>query len=137
MSWAMILLCLVGGTALAGADSDDSPLFILNTASAASVGQEEELPQRNRLGECYPNPFNPLTSISFELSSKTTVDLRIYDLQGRLVRSLIDQQRHDGGAHEAQWNGRDGQGQSVAAGVYIYRLETEGYVASRRMTLVK
>ena len=131
------LLCLATTSAWALTGSGDSALFSLNTQAASGVAEGANLPQRDHLGGCYPNPFNPLTSISFELAQKAAVELRVYDLQGRLVRVLLDGDLLDDGLHEAQWNGRDGQGQSVAAGVYVYRLVTESFVGSRRMTLVK
>ncbi len=131
------LLSLTSAGALAETGSGDSPLFSLNTQSAAGIDESVDLPQRDHLGGCYPNPFNPLTSIGFGLAKKTEVGLRVYDLQGRLVRVLLDRELFAAGLHQAVWNGRDGQGKSVAAGVYVYRLVTDNFVGAQRMTLVK
>ena len=90
-----------------------------------------------RLHDAAPNPFNPQTTISFELPKQTAVSLRVFDLSGRLVRVLVDGEVYGQGHSEAVWNGRDGQGKSVAAGVYVYRLVTEDFVGAQRMTLVK
>jgi hypothetical protein len=131
----VLLVCPAGANAATG--TGESPLFDLNTLWASGVGSESEMPQADRLGGSYPNPFNPLTTIKFELAGPTAVRLRVYDLQGHLVRRLLEGDVLEGGVHEAEWNGRDGSGGRVAAGVYLYRLVTNGYVGSRRMTLVK
>ena len=85
----------------------------------------------------YPNPFNPGTVIAFELSNRARVSLNVYDLGGRLVRTLVDGQYLDRGRHEAAWDGRGRSGNLMASGVYIYRLEAGTQSESRRMVLVK
>ena len=84
-----------------------------------------------------PNPFNPRTTIEFELSAQSAARLRVHDLAGRLIRTLLDRPRMPQGKHRAVWDGRDSAGRSVAAGSYIYRLEAGGSVFSRRMMLVR
>ena len=129
-------LCADGGaTALTG--TGDSPLFSLNTDYISAVEDLQSLPARDRLGDCFPNPFNPLTKIRFELAHSTAVDLKIYDLQGRLVRVLSANELLEAGRYEAEWNGRDERGAQVATGVYLYRLVTDSFSESRRMTLMK
>ena len=86
---------------------------------------------------CIPNPFNPMTKISYELPIRTQVNLAIYDLMGRLVQRLRSGELEEAGRHEAVWYGKDERGQSVAAGVYIYRLQAGSFVDTRRMTLLK
>lgn len=130
-------LLLVGNEAEAAIGTSDSPLFSLNSRWASSVEGQGDLPQFDRLGASYPNPFNPLTRIQFELARATAVDLRVYDMQGRLVRILLTNEMVEPGVHEAEWDGRDHRGASVAAGVYLYQLVTDNFSGSRRMTLVK
>jgi hypothetical protein len=133
---ASTLFCTAGrATALTG--TGDSPLFSLNTQYVSAVETPSELPTRDRLGGCFPNPFNPLTRIRFELARPTLVDLKVYDLQGRLVRVLAANELLAAGRYEAEWNGRDGRGAQVATGVYLYRLVTDSFSGSRRMTLMK
>ena len=129
-------LCAAPG-ALALTGSGDSPLFSLNTSWVSGVEDLPDLPATDRLGGCFPNPFNPRTKIRFELAHPTVVDLRIYDLQGRLVRVLVSDEMLVSGKHESEWNGRDEGGAEVAAGVYLYRLVTDRFSGSRRMTLIK
>jgi choice-of-anchor B domain-containing protein len=94
------------------------------------------LPATMDLSQNYPNPFNPMTQIKFQLSEAAAVELSVYDMQGRLVRTLIDE-IYGPGVHNVVWNGRDSYGQPVASGQYIYRLKSEQQVLSRTMTLVK
>ncbi len=83
-----------------------------------------------------PNPFNPTTTISYELDTAGPVDLQVFDLAGRLVKTL-----HHGtesaGHHEKVWQGRDRLGRPVATGVYFYRLRADNEVQTRRMLLAK
>ncbi len=96
----------------------------------------ERLPRVHALLANRPNPFNPETAIDYELPGAEKVVLEIYNLQGQLVRQLVDGMR-SGGRHRAVWDGRDARGKRVGSGIYFYRLETSGFVQTRRMTLVK
>ncbi len=97
---------------------------------------ENSLPVITRLLGNYPNPFNPQTTITFDLNHPEQVSLEVYDLAGRLVRRL-----HSGGLeagrHQVLWDGRGSQGRLAAAGVYFYRLSTESVIDTQRMMLVK
>ncbi|MEZ4387082.1 MAG: FlgD immunoglobulin-like domain containing protein [Candidatus Krumholzibacteriia bacterium] len=88
------------------------------------------------LAQNVPNPFNPLTKIAFSLARTDRVSLAVYDLQGRLVRTLVDGVR-PAGRQEITWNGTDAAGQRLASGTYVYRLRTSDRLLSRTMTLVK
>lgn len=84
----------------------------------------------------YPNPFNPSTTIAFDLPRATSISLRVYDLAGRLVRELV-QGDLAAGSHRVVWNGADQQGQRQPSGVYLYRLVTPEGIATRAMTMVQ
>ncbi len=73
------------------------------------------------LGQNHPNPFNPVTRIDFAVDQESPVYLAIYDVSGKLVRTLINR-RMRSGSHEAEWDGRDNGGRAVASGIYFYRL---------------
>jgi hypothetical protein len=88
------------------------------------------------LDQNYPNPFNPSTTIAFELESASRARLRIYDVTGKLVRTLVDG-RLAAGPHRAAWDGADDRGRAVASGVYYYRLDAGPASATRRMVLLK
>lgn len=87
-----------------------------------------------------PNPFNPSTRIDFQIPGDAGVtiptSLRIYDLQGRLVRTLVAEPLA-ASRHSVTWNGRNDLGHIMASGVYVYRLQAGGLTASRQMTLMK
>jgi len=83
-----------------------------------------------------PNPFNPATSISFDLPAKTDVKLTIYNVAGKRVRTLVEKELGPG-PHTVQWDGRDERGRSVASGVYLYRLEVGDNVMERKAVLIR
>ena len=114
----------------------DSAPFGLNTDAISGEEDDPALAPVNRLDPCRPNPFNPATTIIYELADRSVVHLAIYDLRGRLVRTLVGTEALPPGAHEVVWNGRDDRGAMAAGGGNVYRLRTADFVASRRMTLV-
>lgn len=84
-----------------------------------------------------PNPFNPRTAIAFTLGEAAPVTLRVYDVGGRLIATLLDGAEFGPGRHETTWDGRDGAGRAVAAGTYFYRIDAKGSSESRPMVLVR
>jgi len=103
----------------------------------AVVGLDDRPASRFVLHPCTPNPFNPRTRIVYDLPVASCVRLEVYDLSGRRIRILIDDQQRSGGRHEAVWRGEGDDGRAVAAGVYFYRLAAGDFTQTRRMTLVK
>jgi predicted outer membrane repeat protein len=89
-----------------------------------------------RVNEIYPNPFNPQTTIKYDLARQGRVSVAVFDLAGRLVHQLLDESVAPG-HHEVTWRGRDSRGRTAAAGVYFVRLKTADTTDTRRMTLVK
>jgi hypothetical protein len=90
-----------------------------------------------RLGDNFPNPFNPETHIQFELGGQESVKLIIYDGLGRLVRTLVNGQDYNPGLYSINWNGMNNNGQLVPSGVYIYRIKAGNFIAHKKMLLVK
>lgn len=84
----------------------------------------------------FPNPFNPSTTIRFALPAQGQVSVRIYDIAGRLVRTLVDEVL-DAAVHEIQWAGADDRGHQVSSGVYFYRVIAGDHDVVERMALVK
>lgn len=106
-----------------------------------SVKQEYEsssLPTRYALYQNYPNPFNPNTSIRYFVGTQTPtkVSLKVYNVAGQVVKTLVDDQRAPGEYLET-WDGRNEEGQAVASGVYFYRLNVSDYSEAKRMVLLK
>jgi len=104
---------------------------------ASPVDNGDTLPRATTLDRAYPNPFNPSTTIRFTLAQDGPTSLEVFDLNGRLVRTLV-RDNLAAGRHDAVWTGLDQAGRSVASGTYFYRLTAaDGSVQSGRMVLVK
>jgi len=103
---------------------------------AGGVTAVGDLPQVVALETNYPNPFNPQTTIRFAVPRTGDVRLDVFDLRGRLVTTLVDEQMQ-AGRHEAVWTGKDTSGRQVASGTYVYRLTADGQTLTHKMLLVK
>ncbi|WP_448522310.1 T9SS type A sorting domain-containing protein [Schleiferia thermophila] len=88
-------------------------------------------PKEFKLEQNYPNPFNPATSIQYQVSSISTVSLKVYDILGREVATLVNEEQQPG-YYEVQFNGS-----SLASGLYIYRLQAGSFVSVKKMMMVK
>jgi hypothetical protein len=110
-------------------------LFWLGAAGAVDVSAVPEL--AGLTVAAHPNPFNPATTISFALPRAGAVTLEIFDIQGRKVRTLLDDQRFEAGHHEQPWDGRDGTGRGVSSGVYFYRFAAGAEERVGKLTLLK
>jgi len=97
---------------------------------------EEQVLAGFGLAQNSPNPFNPYTTIRFSLESASLTRLMIYDVQGRIVRRLVDGVRR-AGSHAIVWDGRDGTGNAVPSGIYLYRLESGPQSQTRKMILLQ
>jgi hypothetical protein len=102
----------------------------------SAISAANDLPVALVLDQNHPNPFNPLTTISFSLPRDDKVRLKIFDVRGQLVRTLADGPQ-TAGSHSVVWNGRDDRGAEVASGTYLYRLETSESTVGRKMLLLK
>jgi len=114
-----------------------SGLFVVYFAGAQTgVGSSSELPNKFAVSPNYPNPFNPTTTINYQLSEATTVRLTIYNVLGQKIRTLVDQALGSG-FHKAIWDGRSDSGLSVVSGTYIYRFEAGSFIDTNKMLLLK
>lgn len=94
------------------------------------------LPSKHALQANYPNPFNPETTIRFEMPTSGQVSVKVYNTLGQLVQTLVEG-TIDAGSHAVTWNGRDHSGQTVPSGMYFYRMEAAGFNDTRQMILLK
>lgn len=97
----------------------------------------ENSPAQFELYPNYPNPFNPSTTISFNLHNSGNISLVIYDAMGREINRLIDNEWTNYGNHKIDWDGRSSSGQIVSSGVYYYSLVSKGERIIRPMILMK
>ena len=95
-----------------------------------------DVPERFGLFQNYPNPFNPQTQIEYELREAGQVRIDVFDVQGRLIQTLVNTEQ-TAGRYALSWNGTDTAGRRVASGTYLYRLSMGGQVQARTMVLVK
>jgi len=95
-----------------------------------------EGPAEYSLQQNYPSPFNPETRIDFTMKEKGRVELSVFNLQGRMVRLLVSKQL-GAGTHSVVWDGRDANGQVAPSGIYLYKLQVNGFETMRKMEFIK
>jgi photosystem II stability/assembly factor-like uncharacterized protein len=112
---------------------------ILSTTTGGeplSVPSSEVIPREFGLLQNYPNPFNPTTTMSYSLPSQQQVRLNIFNTLGQQIATLVNEIQQ-AGRHTLQWNGTDDNGNRVASGIYLYRLEAGRYRETKKMLLVR
>ena len=102
----------------------------------AEADQDLALPQSYTLNQNYPNPFNPETEISFQIPSATYTSLKIFNILGQEVKTLVDEHR-EAGHYTVSWSGRDEFGKEVTSGIYFYTLKAGEFTDTKRMLLLK
>ncbi len=118
---------------------DMSQKVTLDVRAVTTTGLEQnrdKIPERFGLLQNYPNPFNPGTTIAYELTSPGHVVLRIFDVQGREVRMLVNK-KHTAGSYSLSWDGRDDSAKNVACGVYILHMRVENSVQTAKLVLIR
>lgn len=108
----------------------------LSVQAGSGIDDEHLIPVATTLDKNFPNPFNPTTTIRFATKNAGNVKINIYNLKGQLVRSLLNETK-EAGFHHVVWNGKDDRGQTVSSGIYLYRMDTNGYSATQKMMLMK
>ena len=97
---------------------------------------DTETPKAYRLAQNFPNPFNPVTTIRYDVREKGLVSIKVFDVSGRLVRTLVDEVREPG-SHAAIWNGWNNEGRQAASGIYFCRMEAGDFRAVRKLVLLR
>lgn len=115
----------------------DGRILVFESVATDAIAEDEyDLPSDCHLAQNHPNPFNPTTTIQFDLPVSSHVRLDIHDVLGRRVRTLVSDTR-SAGSHSVKWDGKDRLGTPVASGVYFYHLVANDFVATKKMVLVK
>ena len=107
--------------------------LVLSENLSSSV---EYLPYKYSINQNFPNPFNPITEIKYELPIDEFVELKIYDLMGRNVKNLISKY-HSAGAYSIKWDGTNNVGELVSAGMYFYTFKTNNFSQTKKMMFIK
>ena len=128
-SWVIPL----GKTFPSSIEFDPDNWILKDIVTNTSVDKNQEVPTTFSLSQNYPNPFNPSTVISWQLAVSTFVNLRIYDLLGREVATLVDEFQQ-AGFHNSTFNT---QNWSLTSGVYFYTFQASDYIETKKMILIK
>jgi hypothetical protein len=115
-------------------DVTNAPL--VGTLSGHVEPETPAIPTVFRAAPPYPNPFNPSTTIAFDLPAAQLVTLAVYGLDGRRVRTVLEAEL-PAGRHAVRWDGRDQGGRAVASGTYLYRLEAGPWSATGKLELIR
>jgi hypothetical protein len=113
----------------------DVVLWMQNDINS-NITKVDEVPAVNSLSQNFPNPFNPTTTIKFGLRSKGNVSIKIYDVAGRLVKTLVNEVR-EAGHYDVTWNGDNNHGNKVASGVYFFKMKAVDFEKTNKMVLMR
>ena len=119
------------------------PFETLEDCESSCINDGQELsndifqhPAKYKLKNCYPNPFNPITTLRYDLPENAMVSITIYDMMGRSIRSLVNSQQ-TAGYRSIRWNATNNAGQPVPAGLYLYMIEAGQFRQVKKMVLLK
>tara|TARA_B100001094_G_scaffold322367_1_gene371599 strand:+ start:406 stop:1680 length:1275 start_codon:yes stop_codon:yes gene_type:complete len=119
-------------------EPDNTSQFLTNfECQQEELGSMEiAMPVQYSLHQNYPNPFNPVTTLTYELPKDSFVDVIVYDILGNVINDLVNTNQSSG-YRSIQWNGKNNQGESVSAGLYLYTIHTGDFVDTKKMILLK
>lgn len=112
---------------------------IVSADTASDNKSTTTAPQEFDLSQSYPNPFNPVAVIQFTVGSEqpsSHITLKIYNITGQLVRTLVDVERTPGN-YTVIWDGKNNSGEEVASGIYFYQLNSASFKETKRAVLIK
>jgi len=121
---------------LSASRDDNKIAWYQNDSVIPSVSTSVQTVKEFELRPNYPNPFNPETTIIYQLPEATAVKLEIYNIIGEKVATLVETEQ-PAGSYSMRWHGKDDSGRPVTSGVYIYRLQTDRFVEGRKMLLLR
>ena len=123
-----------------GDSMDTPPTPNIKYAGGYSPSDEkevhEQLPKEHVLEQNYPNPFNSFTTIRYHITQKTHVQIIIYNLLGKEIKTLVDSDKQNG-IYEINWNGKDNWGEDISSGIYFYQLKTDGFSLTRKLCIIR
>ena len=130
-----------GSTTISVSATDDkgltgaSTLIIINIVGELS-SQNQVVVENFRISEAFPNPFNPNTTLKFNVQKEVSVKITIYNQLGKRVKDLVNE-NYAAGTHSVLWNSTNNQGKQVSAGMYIYTIQAGEFRATKKMVLLK
>jgi hypothetical protein len=142
----MLLKADAAGTLYLGVN-DDAPgdndgyfvAFIIASRQLTAVENNtaSEIPQRVGLSQNFPNPFNPSTTIDYQLPTRGNIQINIYNSIGQQVKTLVDGKTEEAGNNTITWDGRNDAGSPVSSGTYFYQIRVDDQVQAKKMILLK
>ncbi len=111
-------------------------ILLVDTLTGIENPGPAQLPAQFWLAQNYPNPFNQSTQITYSLNQLSDVTLKVFNLLGQEVATLIERPQ-SAGLHQVNWDGKNSRGEAVASGIYFYQLRTSNYSQTRKLTLLK
>ena len=126
-SWEMI----IGGR--------DGSVICVSGGEAVSNSPNISIPDPTNIAELignFPNPFNPETSINFNLRKDSKVSLKVFNIKGQLIRTLINEQL-SASSYNIVWNGKNDSGNQVSSGIYLYKLQADTQLSVKKCILLK
>lgn len=117
-------------------DIDAGRIYHFTAPTITSVSDDETQPKKFALKQNYPNPFNPETNIEYSVPKANIVELSVFNTKGQKIRTLF-RGKKDAGTYSISWDGKTDLGQTVASGVYIYRIKVGDHIQTKGMTLAK
>ncbi|MCD4818808.1 MAG: T9SS type A sorting domain-containing protein [Candidatus Cloacimonetes bacterium] len=116
-----------------------SEIEVIGNIRGLTTETEEEIPEFPNiysLSPNYPNPFNPETTIDFSLKETDNVSLKVYNIKGQLVKTLVNEKKETGN-HSIVWNGKDNNDRKVSSGVYFYQINADEFTDVKKMMMIK
>ena len=110
--------------------------IVVPTSERFTLELRAVVPDTFTLHQNFPNPFNPITTLSYDLPEQAEVTLTIYDLMGREITQLVNTNQQ-AGFKSVQWDATDSMGRAVSAGVYLYQIQAGEFVQKKKMVLLK
>ena len=115
---------------------DEGGEMVIPSSARFTLDRSAHLPVSYTLHQNYPNPFNPVTTLRYDLPEDALVNITIYDMMGRQVKTLINDQQ-TAGYRSLQWNATNDLGQPVSAGMYLYTIQAGEFRQTKKMVLLK
>jgi coenzyme F420-reducing hydrogenase alpha subunit len=114
----------------------ENDVFTFNPLKLLSVESQNQIPASYKLYNNYPNPFNPQTTIKYDLQKSGKVVVEIFNLLGQKIKTLVNEDKV-AGSYTASWNGTTEKGLTAASGIYFYRIKTENFSSTKKMILMR
>ena len=118
------------------ANNDSDSLYQLDVSGGTPVESEEVLVEKFYLAQNYPNPFNPSTKIRFTISDLRFTILKVYDVLGNEIATLVNEEK-PAGEYEVEFSSHSGEGRNLSSGIYFYQLRAGSFIQTKKMILLR